>query len=171
MIANKVALITPQENFRDEELLETKKILESHNFKAVIVSKTRNKILGKLGTELEPDLAAREVDAKDFVGAVFVGGAGAAAYFNDDDILKLARDFKWLGKVISAIDVAPTILANAGCLISKTVTALHTEEQNLKNRGADYTGMSVEVDGKIVTGKDVSAVKEFAEKVAFILKE
>lgn len=171
MDKNKVVLITPQENFRDEELLETKKVLESHNFTVVIAAKTRDKVLGKRGTELEPDLAVREIDPKDFAGVVFIGGAGAAAYFHDEDIMKLAQDFKWLGKVVSAIDVAPTILANAGCLISKTVTALHTEEQTLKNRGADYTGMPVEVDGKIITGKDASAVKDFAEKVAFMLKE
>lgn len=166
-----VALVVPQKNFRDEELIEVRKILEQRGFLTKVISKTRDKIYGILGTELEPDMAIRELEAKDFIGIVFVGGQGAAVFFDEEDILKVAQDFKWSGKAMAAIDNAPSILANAGCLIGKVATSTHTEEQNLRNKGADYTGMSVEVDGRVVTCKNVSFVQEFGDKFSFILEE
>ena len=42
--------------------------------------------------------------------------------------------------------------------------------ENIKNEGAIYTGNSVEVDGKIVTGNGPTAAKEFGEKIAELLK-
>lgn len=166
---NKVVFIVAQDNFRDEELLESKEVLEDRNIEVKIAAKTKNKAVGKLGTEIEPDLAIPEVEVADFDAIVFIGGPGAVEYFNDTTVLKLARDFRVKDKVVASISIASSILANAGVLISKTVTAFPTEEENLKNRGAEYTGMQVEVDGNIVTAKDPSAAREFGEKLAFLL--
>lgn len=166
-----VALVVPQKDFRDEELIEVRKILEQRGFLSKVISKTRDKIHGILGTELEPDMAIRELDSKDFIGIVFIGGQGVVDFFEEEDFLKTAQAFKWSGKVTAAIDNAPSILANAGCLIGKVATSTHTEEQNLRNKGADYTGMPVEVDGMVVTCKNVSFIQEFGDKLSFILEE
>lgn len=166
----KVAFVIAQKDFRDEELLEPKKVLETRGFITKVVSKTRNSATGRLGTVIEPDLAIPEVTAKDFAGVVFVGGPGAAKYFDDQDALNLAREFKKSGKLVGSICIAASILANAGVLISRTATGLPTEELNMKNKGADYTGMPVEVDGNIITAKDPSAAKEFGQALAYYLE-
>ena len=170
-MAKKAIFIIAQNNFRDEELLVPKEILSKRGIEVKVAAMTRHKAIGKLGTEIEPDLAIPEVEAKNFDAIIFVGGQGARAYFNDDKALNLARDFKTAGKILAAICLGPSILANAGILISKTVTAFPTEEENLINKGATYTGMAVEVDGKIVTAKDPTAVKEFAEKILYLLED
>ena len=170
-MSKKVVFIIAQDGFRDEELLEPKKVLDDRRIATKVASKTRHKATGKLGLKLEPDLAMPEIKTKDFDAIIFVGGPGAADYFFDADVLKLAKDFSEAGKILAAICVAPLILANAGLLISKTVTAFPAGEQDLRNRGADYTGMQVEVDGNIITAKDTSAAKEFGEKIAYLLEE
>ncbi|NUM25487.1 MAG: DJ-1/PfpI family protein [Candidatus Buchananbacteria bacterium] len=166
----RVVFIVAQNAFRDEELLEPKKILDNRGFEAKVAAKTRNRAVGKLGTEITPDMAVAEVKPQDFDAAVFIGGPGAVSYFNDGEVLQLVRDFRAKRKLIGAICIAPSILANAGILISKTVTAFPSEEENLKDRGADYTGMPVEVDDLIVTAKDPAAAKEFGERLAYLLE-
>ena len=168
---SKAVFIIAQNNFRDEELLEPKRILADRGIVTKIAAKTKNKATGKLGTEIEPDLAVPEIKVKDFDAIIFVGGPGAVQYFNDQDVFKLVKEFKEAGKILAAICIAPSILANAGMLISKTVTAFPSEEENLKNKGAEYTGMPVEVDGNIVTAKDPGAAKEFGERLAYLLEE
>lgn len=165
----RVVFIVAQNNFRDEELLEPREILDSRGVETKVASKTVRKAVGKLGTEIDPDLALAEVKAADFDGIIFVGGPGAIDYFDDQDALVLAQEFKRAGKIVSAICIAPSILANAGLLISKTATAFPSQEKNLVDRGANYTGMPVEVDGQIITAKGPEAVKEFGEALAYLL--
>jgi len=170
-MSKKAVFVIAQDGFRDEELLEPKAVLAGRKIETKVAAQTRHKARGKLGLELEPDLAIPEIETKDFDAIIFVGGPGAANYFADEAVSKLVKDFNQAGKIVAAICIAPSILANAGILISKTVTAFPSEEQNLRNRGADYTGMPVEVDENIVTAKDQSAAKEFGEKLAYLLEE
>ncbi|MFA6382392.1 MAG: DJ-1/PfpI family protein [Candidatus Buchananbacteria bacterium] len=170
-MSKKAVFIVAQANFRDEELLEPKKVLASRGIITKIAARTRHKAVGKLGTEINPDLAIREIEPKDFDAIIFVGGAGAREYFSDQEVFSLVNNFRLAGKILAAICIAPSILANAGALISKTVTAFAGEEENLRNKGADYTGMDIEVDGKIVTASGPSAAREFGEKIAYLLEE
>ena len=169
-MAKKVAFIIAQRDFRDEELLEPKRVLASRGVEIKIAAKTKNKALGKLGTEIEPDLAISEVSGNNFDALVLVGGPGAVQYFNDLEVLRLVNDFRRAEKILAAICIAPSILANAGVLISKTATAFPGEEENLRNKGAEYTGMDVEVDGRIVTASGPAAAREFGERIAYLLE-
>ena len=166
----RVLFVIAQNVFRDEELLEPKKILEKRGVEIKIASKTRARAVGKMGTEINPDLAIAETKANDFDAVIFVGGSGAVSYFNDDEALQLARDFRIKKKMTAAICIAVSILANAGILIGKRVTGFPSEEDNLKNKGAEYTGMQVEIDGLVATAKDPSAAREFGEKIAYFLE-
>lgn len=167
----KALFIIAQQNFRDEELLAPKDIMEKRGIKTAVAAKAKSQALGKLGAEVMPDLALAEVKASDFDAVIFVGGTGARDYYDDQDALKVARDFKAAGKIIAGICAGPSILANAGVLIGKNVTGFPSEEENIKSKGAFYTGMQVEIDGLVVTAKDPSAAKEFGEKLAYLLEE
>ncbi len=170
-MGKKIIFIIAQNNFRDEELIEPKQILEKRGILVKIASKTRAKAFGKIGTEINPDFSLAEIEAKNFDAIAFVGGAGARQYLDDPDALRIAGEFKKADKIIGGICIGPSILANAGIIIGKKVTAFPTEEENLRNRGAEYTGMQFEVDGKLVTAKDPTAAKEFGEKLAYLLEE
>jgi protease I len=169
-MAKTAIFVIAQNNFRDEELLKPKEVLTRRGVTVKIASRTRNKALGKLGTEIQPDLALVEIKADTFDAIIFVGGSGASEYLVDPQVHQLANDFNRLKKIIGGICLGPSILANAGILIGKTVTAFPSQEQNLRDKGADYTGMQVEIDGNIVTAKDPTAAQEFGEKLAYLLE-
>jgi len=168
-MSKKVVFIIAQNRFRDEELLDSKAVLDSRGVQTKVASKTRKKAMGKLGTEIEPDLAVAEIKPADFDAIILIGGSGATEYFGDETVLKLIMGFKAAGKILAAICIAPSILANAGALISKTATAFPTEENNLRSKGANYTGMPLETDGNIITARGPEVAKEFGEQIAFLL--
>lgn len=169
-MSKKVIFIIPQKDFRDEELFTPKQFLEGRGITVQVAAKTRHKAHSKLGVTIEPDLAAPEIDVNDFSGVIFVGGPGAAEYLDDSDIKKVAWDFKSKGKLIGACCLAPAILAYAGVLISKSATAFSGYEQLLRDKGADYTGMPVQVDDNIITAKDASFLNDYNKALAFQLE-
>lgn len=167
----KIVFVIAQKDFRDEELLTTQRVLASRGIETKIASENLGKAYGRLGAVVDVDLKIDNIKTADFNGIVFVGGRGMAQYLEDIRLLELARQFYRAELIVAAICIAPSILANAGILMGKTATAIPSQEENLKNRGADYTGMQVEADGKIITGKDPSAAEEFGDKIYWILGE
>jgi protease I len=166
----KVLFVVAQENFRDEELFEPKEILEGEGAKVVIASKSKGVAKGMLGAEIEVDESIYDLSPENFDAVIFVGGTGAANYFNDEKVLEFARKAYEQGKVIGAICIAPVILANAGILEGKKPTVWPSEADTKKEKGAIYTGEDVEVDGKIITASGPRAAREFGMKIAELLK-
>jgi protease I len=165
----KVLFVIASENFRDEEYENPKVVLESRGIEVKTASSQLGERKGTLGKVVAVDLTLNQVDMKEYDGIVFVGGAGAVEYFNDEIALKLVREFYRANKVIGAICIAPSILANAGILQGKNATAFPSEENNLRKRGVNYTGESTTVDGKIITARGPEAAEEFGEKIAEVL--
>jgi protease I len=165
----KVLMVIAPADFRDEEYFETRKILEDVGNKITVANSTGQPSKSMFGKIVRPDKTLHEVNANDFDAIVFVGGSGAAVYFNNQQALTLAREFNKSGKVVAAICIAPTILANAGILNGKKATAFPSERDSINAVGT-YTGKSVEVDGKIITGNGPQAAKEFGKKIAEALK-
>ena len=169
-MAKKAVVVIPQTGFSDQELATVRRILADRGVETLIASRTRAIARSLSGREIQPDLALPEIEAKDFAALVFVCGPEAVDYFNDPAAFQLVHDFRRAGKVIAASALGPSILANAGALISKTATASPSEEQILVNHGALYTGMEVEVDGQVVTARDPLAAKKFSEQLAYLLE-
>jgi len=163
-------MIIAQISFRDEELLETKKVLEANGIKVKVAAPKLERAVGKLGAEVMPDLSLEQIELDDFDAIVFVGGPGAADFFNDKIILTMAKDAYENEKVVAAICIAPSILANAGLLNGIRATAFPSEERNLLTKGASYTGNVVEVSGRIITGRGPEAATEFGQRIVKALK-
>lgn len=161
----KVLMIIAPENFRDEELFHTKEEIEKVG-SVVVASKVTGEIKGMLGATAKAEITLDDVNINDYDAVIFVGGTGSAIYFDDTQALKIAKEAYALGKVVGAICIAPSILANAGILEGRKATCYPSEKDNIASKGAEYTGSTVEVDGKIVTGAGPQAAKEFGKKIA-----
>lgn len=164
-------MIIASQNFRDEEYFETKKIFESKGITITTASKAVGEIKGMLGETATADMIINDISTDNYDFVVFVGGVGAQEYFNDEKAKSIAREMYEKSKIVAAICIAPSILANAGILKGKRATAFSSEEENLVSKGAEYTGESVTRDGKIITGVGPSAAREFGEKIAEALEE
>jgi protease I len=170
VIQKKAVLVIASARFRDEELFETKNILEQSDIETTIACSRLGTITGMLGGTVDTQLRLTHVVVDDFDAVIFVGGTGAREYFNDPYAHDIAKQAKEKNKVLAAICIAPTILANAGLLDGIKATAYSSEKSTLESAGAEYTGTYVQQDGMIITGSGPLATKEFAQKVVQAIK-
>jgi protease I len=152
--------------FRDEEYAEPKRVLEARGVSVTTASIAPGECIGKLGLHATATMSVRTAGELDWDAVVFVGGAGAAVFFDDPDAHHLAtRQLDGAG-VLAAICVAPSTLARAGLLRGVRATAFPSQEQDLRENGAIWTGDPVTTDGRIVTGNGPEAAERFGEAVA-----
>jgi protease I len=163
-----VVMVVAPIGFSDVEYYAPKKFFED---KQIIVKTASSSLTAKdkLDKEIKVDLLVEDINMDSYSGVIFVGGPGASVYFNDLIIHKIAIKANDKNKVVGAICIAPSILANAGLLDGKRATAFPSEETNLEDKGASYTNESVTVDGNIVTANGPGAVQDFAEKIVELL--
>lgn len=165
-MAKKAVLIIASRSFRDEELFETQKELEKANIDTVIASTKTGVIRGMLRGKAEAAMLINDIVVDDYDAIIFIGGSGAREYFDNSVALNIARQAARKKKVLAAISIAPSVLANAGVLDGLRATCFSTEKFKLKKGGAKYTGADVEQDGLIITGKGPRAANEFGKTIA-----
>jgi len=168
----KAVIIIAKQDFRDEELLEPKKILEDNGIEVKVASTILGEVKGVLGAKVKTDLLVKDIKVSDLDVLIFVGGAGAQQYWNDPLAHKLAQDtLKDANKILAAICIAPVTLAKAGVLKNKKATVWSSESGQLQSAGVNYTGNDVERDGNIITAAGPFAAKKFGEEIVKVLKK
>lgn len=115
------------------------------------------------GITIKPDILISKINIDNYDAIVFVGGGGAKEYFNDSIAHKIVKESIAKGKVLAAICIAPNILANAGVLKDKKPTCFYPK--NIIEKGAIYSGKTVEQDGKIITAEDPHVAQDFAKAI------
>ena len=166
----KALMIMAERNFRDEELLEPKKILENREIKVTIASTSLQNARGMLGATVKPDILLSSVEVQDYDVIIFVGGSGASQYWNDPLAHSIAQKAVQKDKILGAICIAPVTLANAGVLSGKKATVFSSEISKLEAKGVIYTGKPVQVEGKIITGEGPQAAEQFGEAIVKVLE-
>ena len=167
----KVVMIIAQDNFRDEELLQPKSVLEKAGIIVKVASRTKQDASGMLGAKVKPDMMLEEINVQEFDAVVFIGGSGASTYWDDPLAHKIASDAHSANKLVAAICIAPVTLARAGLLKGKRATVWSSEAGKLSKEGAVYTAGAVEKDGNIITASGPSAAAEFANQILKALLE
>jgi protease I len=170
----KVLFVIAPSDFRDEELFQTKEVVDGAGFQSFIASTTKNESVGMLGGKTKPDFLVSEVNASQYDAVVFIGGQGVETHNLPENsaVLQLARDASSSGKVVAAICIAPRILASAGLVSGKKVTGFPDNEtvSSLKQAGGVYTRKAVERDGKLITADGPSSARKFGEEIVGALR-
>ncbi|MDO9556866.1 MAG: DJ-1/PfpI family protein [Coriobacteriia bacterium] len=164
-----VLMVIAPDQFRDEEYEYPREVLQGRGANVVTASIAPGPCRGKLGMMVRAEVALAEADPSAYAAIVFVGGAGAQIYFDDLDAHRLARTMHENDKVVAAICIAPSILAHAGLLERINATAFSSQEDDLREHGAVWTGAPVEVDGAIITGNGPAAARDFGMTIADVL--
>ncbi len=167
----KVCLVIAPSNFRDEELFETRHELETAGADVTLVSTHTDTVQGMMGGQARPDGLITSVDPAGYDAVVFIGGSGATALFDDKGAQALARGAAKSGKLVGAICIAPSILANAGLLKGKRATVFKGEKfiDLVKGGGAMYTGDPVTVDGRLITADGPTSATQFGRTLVHAL--
>lgn len=171
LTGKEVLLIIAPDGFRDEEFSKPKKILLEEGAQVTVASTRKGVCSGMLGLRVKPDTTIAKVKVKDYDAIIFVGGVGAKKLFADRKALKIAKDAAKKKKVLGAICMAPSILANAGVLKKKNATAYKSEKSNLTKKGAKFKDEDVVTDGRIVTANGPEAAEKFAKEIVKKLRE
>lgn len=161
----KAALIIGSQDFRDEELFETKRVLDAALVQTVIASTKTGVIQGVLGNVAEATIPVNRLKVDDYDAIIFIGGPGAAEYANNPAIMNMVRETVRKGKVLGAIGVAPTILANANVLAGIRATSFLSERDRLLQAGAIYTVFAVERERSIITATGPDAAVQFGRVI------
>lgn len=164
-----VVMVIAPSVFRDEEYAEPKRILESRGANVVTASVTPGECIGKLGLHAHASISVATAAERDWDAVIFVGGAGAAVFFDDVAAHSLAKRAADGPGLLSAICIAPSILARAGLLDGVRATAFPSQHDDVVAHGAIWTGEAVTKDGRIVTGNGPEAATEFGETIGDIL--
>jgi protease I len=157
----RVVFVIAFRSFRDEELLEPRAALDAAGATTRIASSALGTAEGMLGARVAVDLLYTAVRLDELDALVFVGGEGAAEYWEDRAAHKLAKEAQAKGKLLGAICFAPSTLANAGLLEGRKVSCFATRRGHLQSRGAIVTGAPVTTDGRLVTAEGPAAAKAF----------
>ena len=168
-----VVMVIAFENFRDEELFDTKKALEDAGINVTVASISKGVAHGMLGATYNVETTIDEINPDNYDTVVFVGGSGASIYYENKKAHDIARAFFSSGKPVAAICIAPGILAKAGILSGKKATIWNGNGQFAKLievGGGTYINQNVVVDGNIITANGPHAAKQFGEIIANALK-
>jgi protease I len=161
----KVVMIIASNNFRDEELLKPREVLEKNGVAVTVASSSLKEAKGMLGTKVKPDILFTNINVAEYDAIIFVGGSGANEYWDNPTAHKLANDANSAKKVVGAICIAPVTLAKAGLLKNKKATTYSSTVNDIKSAGANYTGADVEMDGNIITASGPAAAQKFGETI------
>ncbi|MFC1737431.1 DJ-1/PfpI family protein [Planctomycetota bacterium] len=161
-----VVFIVPSMNFLDTELLRTQRELADAGVHPIIASTRIGVITGMSGQRAHSKLLITNIRVDDFQAVIFIGGTGISEYLFNPIAGRIINEAMGKDKIVAAISNAPNILANAGVLAGRKVTALPSEQIFLERAGAQYTGAYVEQDGQIITASSSQAAGQFGKTIA-----
>ncbi len=108
---------------------------------------------GEKGFGLPASKKVADVEASDYDFLFLPGGMAPDHLKHDKEVLAVTRDFSKSGKVIGAICHGPQILAAAGIINGKKISAWPEIENEITEAGGIYAYEEALVDGNIVTAR------------------
>lgn len=171
-IARSVLIVIAHRDFDDTEFKETRDLFAKSGL-TVVVASTENTTAarGTYGMTVTPDITLEEVDTGDFDGLVVIGGDGCRTLWDNRKLHEIVRDFNKDSKTIAAICLAPMVLANAGILEDKIVTAYPTVRDEIGKCCAKCTDSEIEISGNVITCSEPKAAANFAKTVLRVMSQ
>ena len=150
--------------FEEIEALAAVDVLRRADIETVTAGVGSKTITGSHGITVHCDISEREVNMRDADMIVLPGGLPGTHNLEKSSVVQACIDKALAGdKWIGAICAAPSILGKRGLLDGRRVTCYPSFADQLG--GADYTGASVEIDGKLVTANGPGSAMAFALKL------
>ncbi len=157
----KTALILFTDGSEELEAVTVVNILRRAGVTVTLAGLSAGALRGSRGVLLMPDTTLDEALAHSYDMVVLPGGQPGTNHLQADArVLKLAQQMNSLGKYVTAICAAPSVLAAAGLLNGKRATSypgsLDAFPQVLQQNAA------VVEDGKLITSRGPGTAMDFA---------
>ena len=164
----KVLIVIPHTQFRDEEFLEPKKILEDEGAKVVVASTSVRTCRGMKGTVAQSEIAIADAKADDYSAVILCGGSSVPEVFwNDKKLLELVTATSAAGKIVAAICLSTVVLAKAKLLagLEATVYFLPQAIEALKEAGARYVKETLIIHNNIILAEGPPDSQRFGQAI------
>jgi protease I len=164
----KVLMVIPHTQFREEEFLEPKKILEDEGAQIVVASTTVRMCRGMKGGTAQADIAIADAKPDDYAGIVLCGGSSVPEFFwNDKKLQELVTAMAAAGKVIAAICLSTVVLAKAKLLAGREATVYFLPQalEELKAAGAKYVQETLLIHNNIVLAEGPPDSQRFGQAI------
>ena len=163
-----VLIVIPPTQFRDEEFLEPKKILEDEGARVVVASTAVRICRGMQGAAVESTVAIADAKAEDYDALVICGGSSVPSVFwNDKKLQDLAAAMSAAGKIVAAICLSTVVLARAKLLTGRDATVYFLPEaiEELKGAGARYVKEPLLVQNNIILAEGPPEAQRFGHAI------
>ena len=167
---NSVLLFLPAKDFNEEEYSIIRRLLLKYGKNIFITSDDHYVCSGSKGMKVKSDTSFYNIKIKNFSAMVLIGGKGSKAYWDNEKLCNIARNFNDAQKIIGAICSAPVILAKAGILKNKSATCYYEDKSELINLEINYQDRAVVIDKNIVTSNGSQSAAQFTEAVLHLIK-
>ncbi|HEY2384020.1 MAG TPA: DJ-1/PfpI family protein [Terriglobia bacterium] len=164
----KVLIVIPHTQFRDEEFLEPKKILEDEGARIVIASTSVRTCRGMKGTVAQSEIAIADAKADDYSAIIVCGGSSVPEFFwKDKKLQELVAAMSAAGKIVAAICLSTVVLAKANLLkgLEATVYFLPQAIEALKEAGAHYVKETLIIHKNIILAEGPPDSQRFGQAI------
>jgi len=166
----KKVLIPIAQGFEDLEAVTVIDLLRRANIDVTVAGLDDGFITGSRGTRILPDDSLTNVVDDDYDMVVLPGGQPGADNLNKDNrIIRLLAAMNSKGHYVAAICAAPKVLATAGLLENREMTAYPGVLSDATVNGMINTGDAVVVDGRLITSRGPGTALEFSLQLIQLL--
>ena len=162
----KRAVIVTGKYVQDHEYIYPFYRLQEAGFSVDVAVKNKETVQGFFGTKVVATCDIKGLKVNNYDVLILPGGAKAMEYLRqDEEILKIIRNFYKRGKVIASICHGSQLLISARIIKGKNITGYYSIKDDINNAGAKYIDRPVVVDGKIVTSPHYKYLGDWMREV------
>jgi protease I len=155
-----VIVLGPQ--YQDEEGGVPLEFLLENGAKVDVVGLEKGVLKGLHGrAAIEVNMTFDEADVEDYDAMVIPGGRGPANLRKHSEAVEFVRKFNDTGNTIAAICHGPQMLASAGLLEGRTITAYQKLKDEMVQAGAEFKNEPVIIDANFITSRDPGDLPQF----------
>ena len=170
MSKGQVAILV-ENDYQDQEVWVPLYRLREEGYATVVIGTGAGTFKSKYGYPIQAELAAAQAKSADYVGVVIPGGWAPDRLRQDAAVLKLVRELFEARKVVAAICHAGWVLASAGVVRGRKVTAYQAIRDDLVNAGAEFVDQEVVRDGRLITSRKPDDLPAFCREIVRALGE
>ncbi len=152
--AKKVAFLLAND-FEDSEMQNPfDEMVKNGHETEIIGLKAGEELKGKQGSvAYKTHLAIEDAHAGDYAAVIIPGGTSPSKLMNNEAVQAFVREADKAGATISAICHGPQVLAAAGLLQGRTLTAYPGISEEVEAAGGKFVDREVVVDGNLITSR------------------
>mgnify|MGYP005838997329 CR=1 FL=1 len=165
-LKGKKILILVEDLYNDREFWYPYYRLKEAGAEVLVVGPNAGRVYnGAAGIAVVAEAAADQVSPTMYDGLVIPGGYAPDHMRRHRSMVNLVKEMVESDKVVAAICHAGWMLASAGVLKGRSMTAFFAIKDDMTNAGAHFQDQEVVVDGKLITSRTPEDLPAFLKAV------